>query len=456
MWGFESPLSHQPPLRPQPLEPKVKMETQVQELTSTRYQVRVTVPAEEIAPRFERAYKALQRSARLPGFRPGKAPVSVLRKRFGEAVREDVGNELLQETFPKALAEHDLKAIGPPTLEEVTIREGEPFVYLAEVDVLPQFELHEEVEHLTLTARPTEVPEEMVEQTLERLRQDHAELRPVEEEGAALARGQVGVIDYAGTIDGEPFEGGSGEGYRVEVGAGRIFPELEEGIEGMRVGEEREISVTFPEGAREGLAGKTAVFKVTLKEIQEKILPELDDEFARDLDHDDLEALRRDIRERLAARMAESNRKAHHAEIAEKLVELHPIDVPPTLLEGQLQMMVKNRLVHLLGEGMDPDEVDRRERELHQELRDDAEQRARLTLVLDKIAEEHGLEVRDEEIEALLKKEAAEVGVAPEVLRQYYENQFGSLDPLHDRLREEKAFDYCLEHATFEEKVAEA
>jgi trigger factor len=242
----------------------------------------------------------------------------------------------------------------------------------------------------------------------------------------------------------------------VEVGAGRIFPELEEGIEGMSAGDDREIDIDFPDDYREDLAGKKALFKVTLKEIQEKILPEIDDDFARDLDQDDLDALKQSIRDGLTERMTESNRRAYHAEIAEKLVELHPIEVPTTLLEGQLQMMVKNRVVRLLGEGLEADEVDKREAELQEELRDDAEQRARLTLILDRVAEEHGVEITDPEIESQLQKEAQEAGVSPDVLRQYYQSQFGSLDPLHDRLREEKAFDLCLEKATLTEEDAEA
>jgi len=431
------------------------METTVQELTATRYQVRVTVPAEEANPHFDRAYQALRKNARLPGFRPGKAPLSVLRKRFGDGVKEDVGNQLLQESFPRALAEHDLKAVGPPTLEEISIDEGEPFVYLAEVDVLPQFDL-EDLAKVEIPKRSVQITDDIVDSTIERLRESNGSLTKIEDDSATLASGQVGVIDYTGTVDGEPFEGGSGEAYAVEVGAGRIFPELEEGIEGMKVGDEREIDIDFPNDYREDLAGKKALFKVALKEIQEKHLPEIDDDFARDLDQDSLDALKQSIRDGLTARMTESNRRAYHAEIAEKLVELHPIEVPTTLLEGQLQMMVKNRVVRLLGEGMDSDEVDKREAELQEELRGDAEQRARLTLILDRVAEEHSVEITDPEIEGQLQKEAQEAGVSPDVLRQYYQSQFGSLDPLHDRLREEKAFDLCLEKATLTEEAAEA
>ncbi|HBB41617.1 MAG: trigger factor [Nitrospirae bacterium CG18_big_fil_WC_8_21_14_2_50_70_55] len=430
------------------------METTAQELTATRYQVRVTVPAEEASQHFERAYQALRKNARLPGFRPGKAPLSVLRQRFGDGVKEDVGNQLLQESFPKALAEHDLKAIGPPTLEEISIVEGQPFVYLAEVDVLPRFEL-QDLAKLELPKRPVEVTDEMVDSTLARLREANATLNKIEDANATLAHGLVGIIDYTGTVGGKPFEGGSGEGFAVEVGTGRIFPQLEAGIEGMHAGEVRDLTIDFPADYRKDLANQQATFKVILKEIREKILPAVDDDFARDLDHDDLNALKQSIRDGLTARITEANRRAYHAEIAEKLVALHPIEVPTTLLEGQLQMMVKNRVVRLLGEGMDADQVDKREAELHEELRGDAEQRARLTLILDRVAEEHSVEIRDEEIQAQLQKEAQEVGVTPEVLRQYYQSQFGSLDPLHDRLREEKAFDLCLAQATLKE-VGEA
>ena len=426
------------------------METNVQEVSPCRWQVRVTLPAEETAPHFDKAYRTLQRTARIPGFRPGKVPLSVIRKRFGDAVREDVGNTLLKETFPQALQEHALKAIGPPALEELNLEEGSPFTYSAQVDVLPDVELAE-VEGLPIPLREVAVSEEMIEATLERMRQDHAQLRTVEGAGATLAHGQIGVIDFAGRIDGEPFEGGSGERYPVEVGAGILFPELESGVEGMAAGDTRDITVTFPDDYREGLAGKQASFTVTLHEIQEKVVPELDDELAKDLDFESLAALREEIRSKLAVHIERGNRRAYHQAIADLLLERHTLEIPPTLLEGQLDLMVRNRLISLIQHGVEIDDAEAQRIALREELQPDARRRATLTLILDKVAEVHGLEVSDAAIEERLKQEAAEAGVAPDVMRQYYESQFGSLDPIHDHLREEAALDYVLERAVLVE-----
>jgi trigger factor len=426
------------------------METNVQEVSPCRWQVRVTLPAEETAPHFDKAYRTLQRTARIPGFRAGKVPLSVIRKRFGDAVREDVGNTLLKETFPQALQEHALKAIGPPALEELNLEEGSPFTYSAQVDVLPEVELAA-VEGMEIPRRDVVVSEEMIEATLERMRQENAQLRTVDDAGTTLAHGQIGVIDFTGRIDGETFEGGSGERYPVEVGAGVLFPEFESGMEGMTAGETRELAVTFPDDYHEGLAGKEATFTVILHEIQEKVVPELDDEFAKDLEFESLAALREEVRTKLGAHIERGNRRSHHKEISDWLLERHTLEIPPTLLEGQLDMMVRNRLVSLVQQGVKIDDAEAQRAALREELQTDARRRAQLTLILDKIAEVHGLEVGDAAIDERLKQEATEAGVAPNVMRQYYESQFGSLDPIHDQLREEAALDYVLQHAEFVE-----
>ncbi|MGD2063501.1 MAG: trigger factor [Nitrospirota bacterium] len=431
------------------------METNVQEVSPCRWQVRVTLAAEETVPHFDKAYRALQRTARIPGFRPGKVPLSVIRKRFGDAVREDVGNTLLKETFPQALEEHSLKAIGPPALEEIDLQEGSPFTYMAQVDVLPEVELGD-VTGVEVTRRDVVVPEEMIDSTLERMRQENAQVSTVGDADAALSQGQIGVIDFQGRIDGEPFEGGSGERFSVELGAGRLFPDFESGIEGMTRGENREITVTFPEDYREEYAGKQAEFTVTLHEIQDKVVPEVDDEFAKDLDFADLPALRAEIRSKLEERIAASQRQSHHQEIADRLLEMHSPEIPPTLLEGQLDLMVRNRLVHLVQEGKTVEEAEEQRAALREELAPDARKRAQLTLILDKIAEVNGLQIDDAAIEAQLKKEALDASVSPDVMRRYYESQFGSLDPIHDQLREEAAYDYVLEHAVFVEPQATA
>ena len=333
------------------------METSVQEVSPCRWQVRVTLAADETGPHFDKAYRALQRTARIPGFRPGKVPLSVIRKRFGDSVREDVGNALLKETFPRALEEHALRAIGPPALEEIDLQEGTSFTYMAQVDVLPEIDLGE-ITGLSLARRDVVVPDEMVDSTLERMRQDNAQIRAVEDTDAALAQGQIGVIDFDGRIDGEPFDGGSGERFQVELGAGRVFPDFEAGIEGMKPGETREIKVAFPDDYRDDYAGKQADFTVTLHDIQEKVLPVVDDEFARDLDFADLPALREEIRTKLEEKIAAGQRRAHHQEIADRLLETHSPEVPPTLLEGQLDLMVRNRLVRLVQEGTPLEEAE--------------------------------------------------------------------------------------------------
>ncbi|HEX9592777.1 MAG TPA: trigger factor [bacterium] len=431
------------------------METNVQEVSPCRWQVRVTLAAEETVPHFDKAYRALQRTARIPGFRPGKVPLSVIRKRFGDAVREDVGNALLKETFPRALEEHALRAIGPPALEEIDLQEGSPFTYMAQVDVLPEVALGE-VTGIQLTRRDVVVPDEMIESTLERMRQENAQIRTVEDANAALAQGQIGVIDFQGRIAGEPFDGGRGERYPVELGAGLLFRDFEAGIAGMTRGETREITVTFPDDYREEYAGKQADFTVTLHEIQEKVLPEVDDEFAKDLDFADLAALQAEIHAKLTERIAASQRRAHHQEIADRLLEMHSLEVPPTLFEGQLDLMVRNRLVGLVQQGVPIEEAEQQRATLREELRPDARKRAQLTLILDKIAELNGLQVEDAAVEARLKKEALDASVAADVMRRYYESQFGSLDPIHDQLREEAALDYVLGQAVFVEPQASA
>src|SRR5689334_3856876 len=256
------------------------MKTQLEELEANRVRLTVEVPAHDVDHAFEHALHDLSQSVRLPGFRKGKAPKGLVMQRIGrEAVVEEALEHHLSGWYRRAVAVSGIDPIDRPTIDwQAEPVEGEVFSFQAEVEVKPKPEV-KSYKGMSGVRPPVEVPREAIEQELERLRLTVAELNPVER---AAQSGDFVVIDFAGSIDGTPFEGGSGTDYGIELGSGRLIGDLEDGLEGMKAGEEKDVPVTFPaDYPAEHLAGQAASFHVLMKEVKERLLPDLDDEFAK-------------------------------------------------------------------------------------------------------------------------------------------------------------------------------
>ena len=424
------------------------MNVEVEEIGPVERRLRVEIPTAEVDAAFDVVYRQMARTARIRGFRPGRVPRSVLERLLGDRARSEALERLIQDSLPSALKEAALSIVGEPRLSpDVEPKQGTPFVYEATVELRPEIELRAV---RGLQVRRPELPEteeDPVESYLGELRESHAQLLE-EPDGTAAARGRIAILDYEGTCEGRPFEGGSGREATLELGSGRAIPGFEEQIEGMTVGAERDIELDLPEAyPNPQLAGKQVRFHVKLLGLKRKELPDLDDEFAKDAsEFDTLEAMRQDIRSKVDEGRASEAKRLLREEVAKKVLEENPFPVPPSLVDRQLG----GRLARALGQ-LGRDVPEDRLRELverwREEWRPHAEQEVRLALVVPEIARTEGLEVTDEEVDTKLRELAKHRGTTAVQLRRENRER-GLVEGVRASLLEERVLEFLVSKAT--------
>jgi len=399
------------------------MKTSLTELPDSRVSVEVEVSAEDVARATSRAARAMAKEMRLPGFREGKAPPSLVIQRlgFGPILEESI-REALPEWYERALLDAGVNPIGDPSIEMVSTPEGEgePLKFKFEVGVRPPAKLGE-YKGLEVGRKETEASDEVVDTEVERMREGFARLEPVEREAAA---GDSLLIDFEGLIDGTAFEGGKAEDYLLGLGSGQLIEGFEEGLTGAKPGEEREVEVNFPDDYQaEHLAGKAAVFKVKVKEVREKILPELDDEFASDAsEFETLEELRADIREKVGEALGSRAEEDFRVAAIDVAVDAATVEVPADLVVARATERWERMERQLAQQGMDPNAFlqmqGKTREELIEESKPDAARELKREAVVTAIAEAEGIEVSDEELVEALEHSAEHERTTPQKLLQ--------------------------------------
>ena len=414
----------------------------------------VEVPASRVATAFERAYRGLARSARVRGFRPGKAPRSVLQKMYGPAIAEDLERELVGETLSAALEKSGIEPVCQPQVESELPSEGASFVYHARIEVKPEFELCD-LKGLPAQRPSTTVSDEDVQRELESVQQRQAQF--VEEvAGATAVTGHLVAMEFEGRIDGALFEGGTAKDVTVELGSGQLIPGFDEQLLGARAGEERTVRVRFPgDYGKADLAGKDAEFQVRLVSLRRREVPALDDEFAKDLgsEFESLEQVRAKIRESLVASRERASRASVRRTLLDALIERVRFEVPPGLVEERLQRRLHNA-AHDLGErGAGGVAVERQMTRWEHEWRPLIEREAREEWLLAEVARVQELAADDAEVEARLDRIAEEQGTDAAKVRKAY-REAGVLEVIRGQLLEEKAVEFLLGEAKVEELAA--
>ncbi|MDX6583549.1 MAG: trigger factor [Solirubrobacterales bacterium] len=424
------------------------MRTEVTELPESRVKIEVAVEPELLAKRVDRAAATLAGEMKMPGFRKGKVPAQLVIQRIGrEAVIEQALRDGLPEWYERALLDSGVASVGDPKLDVGEIpAEGEELRFTIEVGVRPKAELGE-WRGLEVGKAEIEVPEEAIEAELDRLREGFASLSPVERPAAA---GDAVVIDFAGTIDGEPFEGSEGHDFVIELGSESLLAEFDAALTGASAGDERTVEVTFPDDHQpEQLAGKTATFAVTVKEVREKDLPELDDEFASEAsEFETIEELRTEIRSRLGEGL-EQRAEAEFREAAVDAVAANAkLEIPHELVHARAHELWERIERQLASRGIDPQAYAQMQGKDRHDLIDDAEEDAERALrreaVLAAVAEAEGIEPSDEDlIEAIGPGEGKNSpGKLLERLRESGRDHL-----LRDEVRMRKAADAIAESA---------
>ena len=388
----------------------------------------IELPAERLDRAVGEAVRHLSRRTRVPGFRPGKAPRLVLERHLGPgAVLDDAVDHLVQDAYRQALVDKDLLPLTNADVEVVQAEEGKPLVFKATVQVRPEVELGD-YKHFNFKPEIETIDDARVDKVLEELRDQNATLSAVEDRGAK--EGDYAVVSFVGTRDGEPFEGGSSERMPIILGQERLIPGFEANLVGLTVGGTTEFDITFPEDYPEAeLAGKEAHFAVEIKELREKVLPDLDDDFIRTLgDFADLETLRADIRTRLERNAIDRARHGFADRIIEYAVANATLDLPDVLVDQEVEVMHDEFRGTLARQGIGEEAylkaVDKAESDLHTEFRPGAEKRVRTLLVLSKVADEEGVTVPDTEIEAEIERGRERYANEPRLLA-YFDSDRG-------------------------------
>ena len=427
------------------------MKTTVTELPESRVRVEAEVPPDEVAKRVNQTAQSLGNELRIPGFRKGKVPPPVVIRRIGrEAVLEEAIRASLGRWYVAAIDEAGIAPVGDPKLDiGDPPQEGEPLTFSIEIGVRPKAELGE-YKGVEAERREPQVDEAAIDAEIDALRERLARLDTVEE---TAENGDFVVIDFVGSVDGVPFEGGDARDHLLELGGGRFIPGFEEQITGAKAGDELSVEVTFPPDYTQAphLAGKDAVFAVTVKEVKRKHLPELDDDFAVEAaGFDSLEELRADIRKRLEEGDAKQIDNEFREAALDAAVAEAKVDVPDQLAEERARELFEQTIHQLGHQGISKEMylriAQKPEEEILAEAKPDAEQALKREAVLTAIVEAERIEVSDDEVLEALQGDAERSGVKPKKLLDRLRSE-GRLDSVKEDLAARKAVDLVVENA---------
>lgn len=425
------------------------MSLQVENLEKNMAKLTVEVPAEQFEDAIKTAYNKNKGRFSIPGFRKGKAPLAMIEKMYGlEVFYEDAANIVLDATYGDAADESNLDIVSRPEIDLVQIEKGKPFIYTATVAVKPEVTLGE-YKGIEVEKAAAEVTDEDVEKELKRVQEQNARLLTVEDR--PVKDGDETVIDFEGFVDGNSFEGGKAEDYDLVIGSHSFIDTFEEQLIGKNIGEECEVHVTFPgEYHVKELAGKPAVFKVTVKEIKEKELPELNDEFAEEVsDFETMDEYKADMREKLLETRRKQAATENENRVVEKVVEGATMDIPEPMLEYQIQNIINDYARRMQSQGMSFDQYLKYTgmslEQLKSQTRPQAEKTIRTRLVLEAVVKAENIEITDEKMEEELQKMADSYKMEIDQVRSYMGER--GIDQMKEDLAVQEAVDFLVAEA---------
>ncbi len=375
------------------------MKVTVEELSPSKRVLHVELPLDQVAATMETTLREWRRRVQLPGFRKGKVPPEIIQRRFQSDLKEEVLRELIPESYRQAVAQADLTPVSQPRVEDVHFHDGEPLRYRAVVEVKPPVEVRD-YRGILLERKPVQVSDEEMDRALEYLREDAAEYVPME--GWPAMRDDLVILDHEGTLHGKPFKGGSGKNQTLILGHGGYLPGFEEQIAGMQKGDSRQFRLVFPEDSpRKDLAGRTAEFTVTMKEVKKRRVPELNDEFARTVgDVESLAALRDKLRQQLSERKAREQEVELKRTLMEKLAAALEVELPEALVEAEAASFLQDLAATVRATGGRVRGLPENAEELRAKALEMARRRVKESLLLEAVARQEGLTVSDAEMDA--------------------------------------------------------
>lgn len=419
-----------------------------------KYQV--TVKKEALEEKLDAKIKEIQPEVSLKGFRPGKVPVSHIRKMFGQSIMKDVVEEVLNETSQQAINDNKLRPAGQPQIdlrangEDVTKGKADLDYYMT-VESIPEFDSVDPSE-LKFTRLKTELTDESVDERLAELAKGQKTYKK-KAKTAKAKKGDAVLIDFIGSIDGEEFEGGAMEGHQLVLGSGTFIPGFEDELIGVKAGEEKDVVVTFPEEYQAAdLAGKEAVFKTVVHEVQGEKEAELNDDLAKNFGMEDLEALKTAIREQMDAELDAQSRMRLKRAILDELDSKHDFDLPPSMVETEFTNIWNQVKAEKEAGQLDEEDAAKSDEDLEADYRKIAERRVRLGLVLAEMGQKENIDISNEELQGALIAEARRYPGQEQQVIEFYQKNPQALAQLRAPIYEEKVVDLITEKATVKDK----
>jgi trigger factor len=417
-----------------------------------KHEMTVVIAAADIERRVTSRLSEIGRTIRLPGFRPGKVPLTVLRKRYGPSVMGEVLERTVSDSSSEAMRERNLRPALQPKIEIVSFNEGTDLQYKLAVEVLPQIEVAN-LGELQIERLKPEVPEEEIDGALERIAKQQRKSEPVER---AAEKGDIVVMDFVGSVGGVEFPGGSAKDYSLELGSGSFIPGFEDQLTGIKAGEERVVKVDFPaDYGAEDLAGKAAEFKVDAKTVKALKEQAIDESLAEAVGLENLQALRQTVRERIERDYSGIARQKLKRQLLDRLAERHHFTVPAGMVDIELDTIWRQyqaQLERAKESGSEQTEAPKDEAAVKAEYKDIAERRVRLGLVLAEVGSKNNLTVTQDELNRAIAEEARRFPGQERNVIEYYRKNPGAVDGLRAPIYEDKVVDFILELAQVTDK----
>ena len=424
------------------------MKSDVVDLSETKKNLVIEVPREEVDAEIDRVTRTLSRTARLPGFRPGKVPPRVVRQRFWDEILHEVAHELVPRAVDAALQEKGLEPVATPDVGHVDVREGEALTFTATIETLPPVDPGDYAA-IELQRGKVEVPDQQVEEALERLRQRAARFEPVEDRGVEDGDTVVTDLDRATVEDGEAQGAEHHENVSVEVGASANPPGFDAELSGLRPGDEKTFRLRYPDDyAIEALAGKEIEYRVKVRAVRRRVVPPLDDDLAKEVSSaDTLEKLREQVREQLTREAAHEAERKLRSDLLEALAARVTFEVPAVLVDRDLDRRTQELIGRLLAEGVDPRQAGIDWQAFRDDQREAASRAVRATIVLDEVAKREGIAASDEDVERQVTSLAERSGRTPAAMRAELDRD-GDLERLRAGMRRERTVEFLMSRAT--------
>lgn len=424
------------------------MQVSVETTQGLERRLTITVPAAAISTEVEKELRNIAKNRRIDGFRPGKAPVAIIKKMFGLSVLQDVASRQMQNHFYQAIIANKLTPAGAPTFAPGQLAEGKDLEFAATFEVYPEVELNA-LDKIEVTKPVVEITAEDLDTMLGTLRKQHATWAKTD---AAAASGDRVVIDFVGSIDGEEFEGGKASDFTLELGQGRMIPGFEDGIIGKKAGEEVTVNVTFPaEYHAENLKGKAAQFAVTVKAVETQQLPEVNDEFAKlfGLAEATVDALKAEVKKNMERELNNSIKARVKEQVIKGLLSTHEVEVPQALIDSEIDVL-RRQALQRFGNNLDPKKLPELPASLFTE---QAKDRVKVGLLLGEVIKSNSLQVEDARVQSLIETVASAYEDPQEVI-QYYNSNKELLQGMRNVALEEQAIDLVLTKAKVTEQKA--